>query len=202
MFPDEINFSYCNTAFQNNPIEQLGPVLALSSAEKAKLAAEQALNAVNEIKNTTLNFDSRLKTIEDQMGNFLTLDQAQAYFNDLKQNLESSFDQKISNLNQQIQNIQQVVNSKLPPVLNNVSGLNGANATSSGSLQVVIDASNASVYRYRIDNGSWSAWQPYEETVSIPIPRGVHTLTIQVANLDEKGNPGPTAQKSMQVIGL
>lgn len=143
--------------------------------------ARDAANNVNTIVNDTLTVNAGV--VQDNQGTVL---QAARDAN-----------KKLDNLNQTVTNISQ----SIPPVMNGIHGLNGATATSSGALQVVIDSSGATQYSYKLDNGGWSSWMPIADTVSIPVPKGVHTLTVQVANGDI-GKPGPAAKASMQVIGL
>jgi len=173
------------------------------AAVDAARQAQQAAEEVNTIVNSTLTVSAGV--VQDANGTVLTAARAAqmaAQANSQKlDNISNALNQVQNNI-QQVQQSVQNITQNMPPVLNRISGLNGANATSSGTLQVIVDASNVTQYRYRIDNGGWSAWLPFSDNVvTVPIPRGVHTLTIQVAN-GPVGTPGPAASASMQVIGL
>lgn len=166
------------------------------AAVDAARQAQQAAEEVNTIVNSTLTVNAGV--VQDANGTVLSAARAAQQ---AAQQANSKLDNITNTLNQ-VQNNIQNINQYLPPTLHKISGLNGANATSSGSLRVVIDASNATQYRYKIDSGGWSSWLPFSDNVvTVPIPRGVHTLTIQVAN-GPVGTPGPAASASMQVIGL
>ncbi|HHY67971.1 MAG TPA: hypothetical protein GX517_12405 [Alicyclobacillus sp.] len=185
---------------------------AASAAQQAAAAANNtvqyaqqaanAANAVNSIVNSTLTVNAGV--VQDSSGTVLqAARQANSNAYNAWQSAQSA-NSKLDNVTNQLNQVQtniQNINQYLPPTLNKISGLNGATATSNGSLQVVIDASNATQYSYKLDNGGWSSWMPIADAVSIPIPKGVHTLTVQVAN-GPVGKPGPAAKASMQVIGL
>lgn len=194
-----------------------GKILVPSDAYEAKIAAEEAKNAANQAREATEQINTIINNtltvnagvVQDANGTVLTAaraaQMAAQQANSKLDNISNALNQMESNIQngiQQVQNNIQNIMQNMPPVLNRISGLNGANATSSGTLQVIVDASNVTQYRYRIDNGGWSAWLPFSDNVvTVPIPRGVHTLTIQVAN-GPVGTPGPAASASMQVIGL
>lgn len=82
-----------------------------------------------------------------------------------------------------------IIQEQMQPVILSVKTTNGATATTSDSINIVVTAINASQYRYRVNNGAYSDWQASAiMNISSLVP-GVNVIEVQAINSLEEGAP-------------
>jgi hypothetical protein len=116
---------------------------------------------------------------------------------------QTSLSNQMNGLQSNITNIQ---NFMAPP-LNKISGYLNTTVTSSSSINLTLDYSQANEYQYRIDNGSWSSWTSlasHDANGYLTVPgltSGFHTIYIQIR--DNNGTVvSPAAKGSITVQKL
>lgn len=86
----------------------------------------------------------------------------------------------------QINNVKTVVNnlqSSVTPQIQKISGLNGATCTKTTSFTVVVQASGATQYRVKLDNGSWGSWTAMGTPTTVTVSTtGAHTVYVEIQN--------------------
>jgi flagellin-like hook-associated protein FlgL len=180
-------------------------------AQQAAINAQNAANQVNTIVNSTLT--TAAGVVQDSSGTVLTAARAaQAAAQNAVtgiSNISSKIDANQNALTNQLNNLQNTVTNNfnnlsqfLTPSLKKISGFNGATATSGTSIRLILDYSNATDYRYSIDGGAWSLWNPLTgNQISVPLGSpGAHTITVQVRN--GSSPTCPTDQASLSVFKI
>lgn len=143
---------------------------------KATEAAENTLNIVSRLDNTTYG----LSALNTQIS-------------ELKNNSVSKDD--ITNLQNAINNIQ----SSMAPTITKVNGVNNSTATKTGTITIEISSSNATEYRARDKAGAWSEWTTSNTIPVFLLSKGVRTIEIQARN---GGEGSAVANHTMTAFSL
>lgn len=190
---------------------------AQTAAQQAQQAAQQAVNGVNYIQNNILSTSAGV--VQDNQGTVLmearlakikAMEAASAIAN--VQNKVDSIEAAQNQISSQLSAVQnQITNviNYLPPSLTRIKGYNGATATRTGSIRLVLECSNANEYRVKLNDGGWSGWQPIpaDRTITVgglSVP-GMHTIHVEVRNKPagyDGTSPLPTAYGSFTAYRL
>lgn len=136
---------------------------ALEASERAEAARLQALAISNELKATQLSLEQKLLSNQT--------------------NLEKKINDLSESINTDIQNITTNIHTYLPPVLAKVSGANGATATKTSSIDIQLEYSNATQYRYKFNSGAWSDWYTIEPSFTVSgLSSGANTIYVEIRN--------------------
>ncbi len=201
---------------------------AKKAADEAKTAAADANQKVNRIINDSLavrdangniiveNGQPKIINLSEELKstkNLITsLDQAisnnqnsiNERLNQLSENVNSNITNMEEKLDQLNQNFITNIQSYLPPILLKVHGYKNATATTSGNFRISIDYTNATEYRYKINDGSWTEWASLSShdsigyITTIGYGYGANIVSIEIRNTED----GTVARSGMTVFSM
>lgn len=134
---------------------------AVAAAKAAQSAAESTKVFAEEAKNAAINAEAKATEAVD-----------------LINGLDTKFTAQLTNIQNQM----------LPTVLS-VKSTSGATATTTGSINIIATAINSTWYRTKINNGSYSAWQPSPFINVDSLVSGVNVIEVQATNSLVEGSP-------------
>lgn len=136
--------------------------------DPAIVAAQKAENAAQLAREAALNASLDSQQAKEKATEAVDLIKA----------LDTKFNTQLTNIQGQMQ-----------PAILSVKTTNGATATKSGSINIVVTAINASQYRYRVNNGAYSEWQLLPVLNINSLASGVNVIEVQATNSLEEGAP-------------
>lgn len=151
---------------------------AKSSADTAATNAQNAYNAANAAKTSADAAKTSADTAAARVWDSTESKSAAT----LAKEARDKANQALTEIN----NVKTVVNnlrSSVTPQIQKISGLNGATCTKTTSFTVVVQASGATQYRVKLDNGSWGSWTAMGTPTTVTVSTtGAHTVYVEIQN--------------------
>jgi len=164
-----VNYIQNNILSTSAGVVQDSQGTVLMEARLAKIKADQAVTAIGNVENKVDNIQNKVGNIESQLSD-----------------VQNQISSQLSAVQNQLNQVNNNIANAMPPILMKVKGYNGATATKTSSIRLVLEYANANKYRYRLNGGSWSAWQAIPSdgvvTVSGLTSPGVYTIQIEIRN--------------------
>lgn len=164
-----VNYIQNNILSTSAGVVQDSQGTVLMEARLAKIKADQAVTAIGNVESKVDNIQNKVGNIESQLSD-----------------VQNQISSQLSAVQNQLNQVNNNIANAMPPILMKVKGYNGATATKTSSIRLVLEYANANKYRYRLNGGGWSAWQaiPSDGVVTISglTSPGVYTIQIEIRN--------------------